>query len=150
MVDSMPDLNVVGIVDDDPSLHGTFLRSVPVVGPVAAVTSYPDTQLLICAGRGRVRSKIVTRLCGPRSDRRSVRDSDRRVGASSGQLHDWLRQHRIRAYGIDFGYRGRPPRCDHAERYVDPRQSDQRLCDDLRGGIAGRRSGGRAGRHMWA
>jgi len=62
IVDSMPDLNVVGLVDDDPSLRGSFLHGVPVVGPVAAVTSYPDTQLLICAGHGRVRSKIVTRL----------------------------------------------------------------------------------------
>ena len=53
MVDSMPDLNVVGVVDDDPSLHGTYLHGVPVVGPVAAVTSYPDTQLLVCAGHGR-------------------------------------------------------------------------------------------------
>src|SRR4051812_11617534 len=62
VVDSLPDVDVVGIVDDDPSLHGTSVHNVPVVGPLEAVTAHPDTQLLVCAGQGRARSKIVARL----------------------------------------------------------------------------------------
>lgn len=62
VVDSLPDVNILGIVDDDPSLHGTSVHNVPIVGPLEAVTAYPEAQLLICAGHGRVRREIVARL----------------------------------------------------------------------------------------
>lgn len=56
--------DVVGFVDDAATLKGTEIDGVPVVGPIDAVTGYPEAQLLVCAGRGAVRERIVTRLDG--------------------------------------------------------------------------------------
>jgi sugar O-acyltransferase (sialic acid O-acetyltransferase NeuD family) len=53
---------VVGILDDSPALQGTSVGGVPVLGPISAVAGQPDAHLLICAGRGAVRSAILDRL----------------------------------------------------------------------------------------
>lgn len=53
---------VVGFLDDDASRHGTMVDGVPVLGGIDAVTSIPDAELLVCAGRGTARERIVGRL----------------------------------------------------------------------------------------
>jgi sugar O-acyltransferase (sialic acid O-acetyltransferase NeuD family) len=53
---------VRAIVDDEPSLHGTAVGGVGVLGPLEAIADHPDADLLICAGRGAVRALIRDRL----------------------------------------------------------------------------------------
>jgi sugar O-acyltransferase (sialic acid O-acetyltransferase NeuD family) len=62
MLDRLPQFSVVGILDDEPSLHGTSVRGVPILGPFDAVARYPEAHLLLCAGRGSVRRHISERL----------------------------------------------------------------------------------------
>jgi sugar O-acyltransferase (sialic acid O-acetyltransferase NeuD family) len=52
---------VRGILDDEPSLHGTALAGVGVLGPLEMITDFDD-QLLICAGQGMARAAIERRL----------------------------------------------------------------------------------------
>ncbi len=54
--------DVIGFLDDSPALVGATVDGIPVLGPAAAVTSYPDADILVCAGRGIVRERIVARL----------------------------------------------------------------------------------------
>lgn len=54
--------NVVGFLDDSSALVGATVDGLPVLGTVEAVTDYPDTKLLVCAGRGVVRRRILERL----------------------------------------------------------------------------------------
>ena len=53
---------VIGILDDEPSLHGTALNGVGILGGIDSLPDQPRAQLLICAGRGTVRSAIRARL----------------------------------------------------------------------------------------
>jgi sugar O-acyltransferase (sialic acid O-acetyltransferase NeuD family) len=53
---------VIGILDDEPSLHGTALNGIGILGAIDSLADHPDAQLLICAGRGTVRSAIRARL----------------------------------------------------------------------------------------
>src|SRR5687767_15929597 len=62
MLDRLPHFSVIGILDDEPGLRGTSVRSIPILGPLDAVASYPDAQLLLCAGRGSARRQIAERL----------------------------------------------------------------------------------------
>jgi sugar O-acyltransferase (sialic acid O-acetyltransferase NeuD family) len=55
---------VRGIVDDEPSLGGTAVGGVGVLGPLEVIRDHPDADLLICAGRGAVRALIRDRLAG--------------------------------------------------------------------------------------
>lgn len=52
---------VVGFLDDDPSLHGTLLDGVPVLGGLDVAADRPE-RLLICAGPGSARAAIDSRL----------------------------------------------------------------------------------------
>jgi sugar O-acyltransferase (sialic acid O-acetyltransferase NeuD family) len=61
-LDGLPQFSVIGILDDERSLHGTSVRGVPILGPLDAVVGYPDAQLLLCAGRGAARRHISERL----------------------------------------------------------------------------------------
>jgi sugar O-acyltransferase (sialic acid O-acetyltransferase NeuD family) len=56
--------DVVGFLDDDVARHGTTLDGVPVLGGLDAVTEHPDAELLVCAGKGASRERIVERLDG--------------------------------------------------------------------------------------
>ncbi len=55
---------VVGFLDDAPSLVGATIAARPVLGGLDAVTRHPDVSLLVCAGRGQARRAIVSRLGG--------------------------------------------------------------------------------------
>lgn len=52
---------VVGLLDDDPSRHGTLLDGVPVLGGVDLAAERRE-KLLLCAGRGHSRAAIEHRL----------------------------------------------------------------------------------------
>ncbi|NUL48799.1 NeuD/PglB/VioB family sugar acetyltransferase [Cellulosimicrobium funkei] len=52
---------VVGFLDDDPSLHGTLLDGVPVLGGLDLAAERRE-KLLLCAGQGSARAAIEDRL----------------------------------------------------------------------------------------
>lgn len=52
---------VVGVVDDDPSIHGTDLGGVEIFGGIDRV-SHLSAALVVCVGSGRGRRSIVERL----------------------------------------------------------------------------------------
>jgi sugar O-acyltransferase (sialic acid O-acetyltransferase NeuD family) len=62
---------VRGFVDDEPSLVGTNISGIPVLGSIEDITRFPDAALIVCAGRGQARLAIVERLIalGVREDR---------------------------------------------------------------------------------
>ncbi|WP_334123381.1 NeuD/PglB/VioB family sugar acetyltransferase [Glutamicibacter sp.] len=60
-IESTGDHEVVGVLDDNPSLHGKMLGQVPVLGGIELARER-DEQLLICAGKGRSRDAIAARL----------------------------------------------------------------------------------------
>jgi len=53
---------VVGFLDDDEARHGTTLDGVPVLGAIDSIVDHPAPEVLVCAGRGAVRQRIVERL----------------------------------------------------------------------------------------
>lgn len=53
---------VVGFCDDSPALAGVLVDGVPVLGPVEAAAEHPQARVLVCAGRGAARERIVGRL----------------------------------------------------------------------------------------
>lgn len=53
---------VRGFLDDDPALAGTTIDGVPVLGAVADVLENPGAGLVVCAGKGGARERIVQRL----------------------------------------------------------------------------------------
>jgi sugar O-acyltransferase (sialic acid O-acetyltransferase NeuD family) len=61
-LDRLPQFNVLGILDDEPSLQGTAVRGVPVLGPLDAVASYSNADLVLCVGRGSTRRQIAERF----------------------------------------------------------------------------------------
>ena len=54
----------IQVVDDDATLWGTTVAGEPVVGGLDLVREYDDHLLLVCAGRGSARRRIVERLTG--------------------------------------------------------------------------------------
>jgi sugar O-acyltransferase (sialic acid O-acetyltransferase NeuD family) len=54
--------DAVGFLDDSPALAGATIDGLPVLGTIDDVTAHRRTQLLVCAGRGTAREKIVARL----------------------------------------------------------------------------------------
>lgn len=52
----------VRVLDDDPDLWGGTLDGAPVVGGVDDVVDYDDHDVVVCAGRGTARRRIVERL----------------------------------------------------------------------------------------
>lgn len=57
-----PLYEVVGFLDDSPALSGATVDGIPVLGPLDTVARYPNTKVLVCAGHGAVRERIVSRL----------------------------------------------------------------------------------------
>ena len=56
-------LAVAGCVDDDESLWGTTVRGwLPVLGGLDSLASQGDSPVVVCAGKGAVRERIVRRL----------------------------------------------------------------------------------------
>jgi sugar O-acyltransferase (sialic acid O-acetyltransferase NeuD family) len=60
----LPDLDIVGLLDDDPSRAGTTIAGRPVLGGIDLARERPEA-LLVCAGPGSARRRIVDRLDGP-------------------------------------------------------------------------------------
>ncbi len=59
--------DVIGCLDDDRSLAGTSVApGLTVVGTVDDVTTFPEVQVVICAGKGRSRALLVEQLRGHR------------------------------------------------------------------------------------
>lgn len=52
---------VVGVLDDDPTLHGTDIGGVPVLGGVELAAQLPGS-FLVCVGAGSGRRRVVERL----------------------------------------------------------------------------------------
>lgn len=50
------------ILDDDAQRRGLDLAEVPIVGGLAEIGSFPDYDVVVCAGRGAVRRVLVHRL----------------------------------------------------------------------------------------
>lgn len=66
-----PQWTLRGFLDDDPTLHGTTVSGVPVIGPLDAVADHPDAALVVCIANPRnpgVRG-LVTRRLGLPGDR---------------------------------------------------------------------------------
>jgi len=52
----------VRLVDDDPSLWGAAVDGAPVVGGLEEVKRYDESAIVVCAGHGAVRRRLVARL----------------------------------------------------------------------------------------
>jgi sugar O-acyltransferase (sialic acid O-acetyltransferase NeuD family) len=52
----------VGILDDAAHGYDATFDGVPVLGPIADLGVYLDTELVVCVGSGRSREQIVTRI----------------------------------------------------------------------------------------
>jgi sugar O-acyltransferase (sialic acid O-acetyltransferase NeuD family) len=53
---------VLGVLDDDPAKEGAVFGGTTVLGTVDRVHDHPEADLLLCAGKGSVRKRLVTRL----------------------------------------------------------------------------------------
>lgn len=60
---SHADWRIAGILDDDPTMHGTLLSGVEVIGGVELAARRTES-LLVCVGSGVGRAAIVHRLAG--------------------------------------------------------------------------------------
>jgi sugar O-acyltransferase (sialic acid O-acetyltransferase NeuD family) len=61
-VELLPDYDVLGCLDDDETLWGTKVGSMDVLGGIDNIHHHPESDLLICAGKGASRRAIVARL----------------------------------------------------------------------------------------
>ncbi len=55
--------DLLGVLDDDPSKRGSVFGSTRIIGSIRDVVEHSDAQFVVCAGRGAVRERIVSRLC---------------------------------------------------------------------------------------
>lgn len=62
LVDQLAGISVIGLVDDDPMLHGTAIAGYPVLGPIQSIVDHPEAELVLCAGSGRARLAIADRI----------------------------------------------------------------------------------------
>ncbi|AXT85841.1 acetyltransferase [Aeromicrobium sp. A1-2] len=53
---------ILGIVDDDPALHGTSVGGIPVIGGIDQLYWDRSSHVVVCAGQGIVRRRIVELL----------------------------------------------------------------------------------------
>ncbi|AWB91436.1 acetyltransferase [Aeromicrobium chenweiae] len=54
--------HILGVVDDDPALHGTSVGGMPVLGGLDQVFWDRSSYVVVCTGQGRTRQAIVARL----------------------------------------------------------------------------------------
>ena len=52
----------VAVVDDDPARHGSRVLGAPVVGGLDDLRAFGHVEVVVCAGHGRVRRRLVERL----------------------------------------------------------------------------------------
>jgi sugar O-acyltransferase (sialic acid O-acetyltransferase NeuD family) len=52
------------VVDDNPALWGKTIQGSPIIGGLDCIRPHSDTQLLVCAGQGTARHRLVKRLTG--------------------------------------------------------------------------------------
>ena len=52
----------VRVLDDRPAVWGTAMDGAPVVGGLEEVKRYDDSSVVVCAGHGAVRRRLVSRL----------------------------------------------------------------------------------------
>ncbi|WP_345752381.1 NeuD/PglB/VioB family sugar acetyltransferase [Microbacterium rhizophilus] len=77
---------IVGVLDDDPTMHGTECGGVPVLGGIAEAVTRRADHLLLCVGPGRARREVAHRLAaaGVGADRYATFvAADARIGATS-------------------------------------------------------------------
>ena len=53
---------IVGVLDDEPALHGTDFVGTTIIGSIARAGDLGDVQFVICAGSGTARRRIAGRL----------------------------------------------------------------------------------------
>jgi sugar O-acyltransferase (sialic acid O-acetyltransferase NeuD family) len=61
----LPTFRLLGLLDDDPALHGAVRAGTPILGPLDTVHSHPDAVVVVCIGNPRafgVRAAVVRRL----------------------------------------------------------------------------------------
>lgn len=54
----------VRVIDDNPAVWGSAMDGAPVVGGLEEVKRYDDSSIVVCAGHGAVRRRLVLRLTG--------------------------------------------------------------------------------------
>ena len=64
VVRTLDQFDEIRVVDDDSALWGRSVGQVPVVGGLDLVSEYDDHLLLVCAGKGFARRRIVKKLSG--------------------------------------------------------------------------------------
>ena len=77
---------VLGFVDDDPALHGTYRSGRPILGGVDSLSGMPDTAVVVCVGNPRdytARQRIVRRLGLPAERYATVVHPTAVIGAGS-------------------------------------------------------------------
>jgi len=55
-------IRFVGMLDDNSALHGTQVAGVPVLGGLDHVVAHPHAGIVLCAGSGRARRGLSSRL----------------------------------------------------------------------------------------
>lgn len=53
---------VVGLLDDNAAYHGCEVRGVPVIGGLHLAVNHPAKSFVVCAGAGKVRAELISRL----------------------------------------------------------------------------------------
>jgi sugar O-acyltransferase (sialic acid O-acetyltransferase NeuD family) len=75
---------LLGLLDDDPSLHGVERSGAPVLGSLELVHDLPDAAVAVCVGSPRdygVRARIVRRLGLPRERYATIVHPSTDIGA---------------------------------------------------------------------
>ncbi len=62
LVRSTASHRITGFLDDDPARRGTAIDGMPVLGGLEDLRDHPNASLVVCAGGGSVRHRIVERL----------------------------------------------------------------------------------------
>ncbi len=139
----------------DPSLSGSCSTTTPdarhasgrcrVVGAVEDVKRYDSHGIVVCAGQGVVRRRLVDRLTGLGVAARALRLGRAPERGRAVDVHGRRRQHPARRRRADLRRPRRTARGGHAARDAHPRRRGRRLRDAVRRRRAGRRGARRRG-----
>jgi sugar O-acyltransferase (sialic acid O-acetyltransferase NeuD family) len=81
---AVPTWRVLGFLDDNEALHGTYRTGFPIIGGLAALADLPDAQVVVCVGNPSdytSRLRIVRRLDLPEERYATVVHPTASVGA---------------------------------------------------------------------